>query len=228
MMMIPLMLYLSILSLAFADDGYGCVTSDILNVRFGEYEVNCGTTVPYSTAHYSNEPPVITYKKADKPYYVVAMVDPDAPSSSDPTYREVRHYLVGNVPIEIMRDIGTFNTTSTIISDFVNPSPPNASGYHRYVQFVYEQPDENSINFEVLNSTITNFNISAFADSYNLTLVASNYFVTQYECSSDYTQCGKQSMGLVDCCSDGFDCYEQNAYYYQCLPGNQTTIAMKA
>ena len=33
----------------------------------------------------------------DDSLYVMAMVDPDAPSADDPSMAEVRHYLVGNI-----------------------------------------------------------------------------------------------------------------------------------
>ena len=48
---------------------------------------------------------------------MVAMVDPDAPSAADPTYREVRHFLVGNVIGSELRNNGTDWYVSTLRHD---------------------------------------------------------------------------------------------------------------
>ena len=166
-------------------------------------------------------------------------MDPDAPSPQDPYYREVRHYLVGNVPKDVLKYEGLFcereknllsglfcDQSSEILSDFVNPAPPPGTGYHRYVQFVYEQPRYLDFRFTEFYFTdddmsILNFNITAFAEFYHLYgPVAANYFKTQYEPSEDYTQCGNYAEGplMAGCESYGFGCYEANQFFYQCLP----------
>ncbi|KAJ8601638.1 hypothetical protein CTAYLR_008920 [Chrysophaeum taylorii] len=202
---------------ASAEDIYGCYAKFNLSVVYGKV-VECGTVVPYSTAHYSNDPPNISFASASPgTYYTVAMVDPDAPSPEDPSYREVRHYLVANIDANALL-AGDFSKAD-VLSAFVNPSPPNASGYHRYVQLAYEQPGELAFG-GTLNASILNFNITAFADEYGLQgPVASNFFLTQYECSDAYTTCGggPNAEAPIACCDDSFACFEQNSYYYQCL-----------
>ena len=209
---------------------YDCCYDYELEVTYGDYQVHCGTHVPYSLAHYSLEPPTIKFPQATAEFYTVAMVDPDALSAQDPGLREVRHYLVGNVPRDVLKYDGQFcekdsilsavlcKQPTRILSAFQNPAPPPATGYHRYVQFVYEQPSY--LFFFPLNQTdILNFNVTAFASFYGLTgPVAANYFKTQYEPSGDYQQCGNSLEGPLPCESYGFHCFEENQFFYQCLP----------
>mmetsp|Transcript_7808 Transcript_7808/g.14196 ORF Transcript_7808/g.14196 Transcript_7808/m.14196 type:complete len:189 (-) Transcript_7808:197-763(-) len=155
--------------------------------------------------------------------YVVAMVDPDAPSAAEPSSAEVRHYLVGNVNSTLMTE-GRFDANLVDeITPFKNPSPPEDSGYHRYTQLVYKQP-AGAIQFEPLdNSVIIGWNVTAFAEQYGLgDPVGSQYFTTQYECSDYHTQCGGGVNAEAPiCCStevnEAAQCFKQNDYYYQCL-----------
>mmetsp|Transcript_28896 Transcript_28896/g.88363 ORF Transcript_28896/g.88363 Transcript_28896/m.88363 type:complete len:310 (+) Transcript_28896:41-970(+) len=217
---------------------YDCCYEYELEVTFGKYSVNCGTHVPYSTAHYSKFPPVIKFPEATAPFYTVGIVDPDALSPQDPNLREVRHYLVGNVPKDVLKYGGEFcekdksllsglfcdQPFTKILSDFQNPAPPPGTGYHRYVALAYEQPgylDFRLTDFFFTDDdmSILNFNITAFAEFYHLYgPVASNYFKTQFEPSEDYTQCGDVSEGPIPCESYGFTCNQDNQFYYQCLP----------
>jgi len=203
---------------------YTCGYGDRLTVGFPSANtsivVECGTTVPYSIAHYMDTPSFSFGEASPASFYTLAMVDPDAPSRSDPTYREVRHYLVGNIPgAALRRPDADFPDTVDVLSDFVNPSPPEDTGYHRYVQLLYSQGNS-IIAFDAVPDSVTNFNVTAFAQQYGLgDPVASNYFQTQNECSEDYGQCGGGNNAEDPiCCEDAdFSCFEQNPYYYQCL-----------
>lgn len=64
--------------------------------------------------------------------YTLLLVDPDAPSRTNPTERSYRHWLVINIP-------GCDVNNGQIISDYVEPAPTIGSGLHRYVFLVYEQ-----------------------------------------------------------------------------------------
>ena len=52
--------------------------------------------------------------------------DPDAPSRTDPKYREWRHWLVVNVP-------GTDVSKGEVLSAYVGAGPPKGTGLHRYI-----------------------------------------------------------------------------------------------
>ena len=63
-----------------------CDYGDRLVVTLGSESADCGNPIPYSTAHYVDMP-VISYPQVDsQSLYTVTMVDPDAPSASDPLW----------------------------------------------------------------------------------------------------------------------------------------------
>ena len=74
--------------------------------------------------------------------YVLMMIDPDAPSRASPTYSPIRHWLVVNIPgsklLNSLADIG-----GETLSPYHAPGPPAGTGYHRYGQFIFEQPTLN-------------------------------------------------------------------------------------
>lgn len=67
------------------------------------------------------------------------MTDPDAPSRADPNFREVRHWLVVNIP-------GTDVTKGDTIVEFIGSGPPEGTGLHRYTFLVYKQ--SNKLNYD--------------------------------------------------------------------------------
>ncbi|KAJ7635055.1 PEBP-like protein [Roridomyces roridus] len=99
--------------------------------------------------------------------FVVAMVDPDAPTPQDPSVSQIRHFLGGN--FYLGRDgCSLFNTTPAI-TEYVQPAPPSYSDAHRYVLLVYKQPktfaQQDLVN---ASSSILSFNISQFASAVEL------------------------------------------------------------
>lgn len=69
--------------------------------------------------------PTVNWDAAPGAYYTLAMVDPDAPSRADPKFREVKHWLVGNIN-------GSDMNTGDVIADYVGSGPPKGTGLHRY------------------------------------------------------------------------------------------------
>lgn len=62
------------------------------------------------------------------------MVDPDAPSRTNPKNREYRHWLVMNIP-------GNDVTKGDEVIGFIGSGAPKHTGLHRYVYLVYKQPN---------------------------------------------------------------------------------------
>jgi len=78
------------------------------------------------------------------------MVDPDAPSRTQPQFREWpvldhkkftifvlifanrRHWLVSNIP-------GNKISSGTVISSYMGSGPPKGTGLHRYIFLLFEQ-----------------------------------------------------------------------------------------
>ena len=87
------------------------------------------------------------------------MIDPDAPSRASPTYAPIRHWLVGNVPGSALLtgNVGGKDGKGDTLSLYHAPGPPTGTGYHRYGQFVFEQPKP-KIAFEAVSPSIAKWN----------------------------------------------------------------------
>jgi phosphatidylethanolamine-binding protein len=104
--------------------------------------------------------------------FVIALVDPDAPTPEDPTVAQVRHFVGGDFIISSVQSSGTARLTnlSAALAEYVSPGPPDGSAPHRYTVLLYKQP----LNFpqtapSLINSSTTveaiiNFNLSNFVE----------------------------------------------------------------
>ncbi len=63
------------------------------------------------------------------------IVDPDAPTRTEPTFREVRHWLVVNIK-------GNDLSSGTVKYEFIGSGPPKDTGLHRYIFVVFKQPEQ--------------------------------------------------------------------------------------
>ncbi|XP_061359479.1 protein VERNALIZATION 3-like [Gastrolobium bilobum] len=101
--------------------------------------------------------------------YTLVMVDPDAPSPSDPNMREYLHWLVTNIPA---------TTGATFGQEIVSyESPRPTSGIHRFVFVLFRQMGRHTI---IAPGWRQNFITRDFAEVYNLGLpVAAVYFNCQ-------------------------------------------------
>ncbi|XP_054630341.1 phosphatidylethanolamine-binding protein 4 isoform X2 [Dunckerocampus dactyliophorus] len=82
--------------------------------------------------------PLVKLASADKrKMYVLVMVDPDAPSRSKPTSANWRHWLVTNIQGGALK---TGQLQGTTVTDYHPPTPPQASGFHRYQFMLFEKP----------------------------------------------------------------------------------------
>lgn len=111
--------------------------------------------------------------------YTLIMTDPDAPSRTDPIYKEVLHWLVVNIP-------GSNIIKGDVIADYIGSGPPEGSGLHRYIFLVYEQPGR--IAVDEPRSSITSiknrikFDTNEFAEKYKLgEPIAGNFYQAQYD-----------------------------------------------
>ncbi|KAF8713238.1 Phosphatidylethanolamine-binding protein, partial [Rhizoctonia solani] len=104
--------------------------------------------------------------------YLIAIVDPDAPSRANPTVSQIRHMFATNFVVSATRSASVIRSmvlqnSTAAISPYFPPNPPVGSGAHRYVALLYAQPS----NFDAasLNATqFARFNISSFAASAGL------------------------------------------------------------
>lgn len=67
--------------------------------------------------------------------FVVATVDPDAPTPQDPTSAQIRHFLAGNFVPGASLGVGetTLVNETVPLSGWLQPTPPAGSPAHRCV-----------------------------------------------------------------------------------------------
>ncbi|RDX63976.1 Protein FLOWERING LOCUS T, partial [Mucuna pruriens] len=128
--------------------------------------INCGELKP---SQIINHPRVDVGGDDLRTLYTLVMVDPDAPSPSNPHMREYLHWLVINIPA----------TTGAIFGQEVvsYESPRPTSGIHRFVFVLFRQLGRQCIPAPGWRQ---NFITRDFAEVYNLGLaVAALYFNCQ-------------------------------------------------
>ncbi|KAI4304178.1 hypothetical protein MLD38_039727 [Melastoma candidum] len=125
-------------------------------------------------SHISNNWEWIRYFSLNMLCWVQVMVDPDAPSPSDPNLGEYLHWLVTDIPA---------TTGPAFGQEIVCYQPPRPSmGIHRFVFVVFQQPGRQTVYPPGWRQ---NFNTRDFAELYNLGLpVAAVYFNCQRESGS--------------------------------------------
>ncbi|KAF9059571.1 PEBP-like protein [Rhodocollybia butyracea] len=106
---------------------------------------------------------------AGKGPFVVAVIDPDAPTPGDPSEADYRHFLGANFFASHRGVLQPLTNTTPAISDFLMPTPPAGSPLHRYTFLLYNQPA--GFNKQTLvNSTtpVPSWNLSSFAEATGL------------------------------------------------------------
>nr|QEI47160.1 flowering locus t 1 [Hevea brasiliensis] len=112
-------------------------------------------------------------------FYTLVMVDPDAPSPSDPNLREYLHWLVTDIPA----------TTGTSFGQEVvcYESPAPSVGIHRFVFILFRQLGRQTVYAPGWRQ---NFNTRDFAELYNLgSPVAAVYFNCQRQSGTGGRRC---------------------------------------
>lgn len=123
--------------------------------------------------------PEVNFKADKNSFYTLIMTDPDAPSRENPEFREILHWLVVNIP-------GNEVNKGKVITEYIGSGPPQGSGLHRYIFFVFKQPSV--LNFDEPGDSRTSrqhrrqFKTRDLAKKYNLGHpVAGNLYQAQYD-----------------------------------------------
>lgn len=111
--------------------------------------------------------------------YTLAMVDPDAPSRDEPTFREILHFLVVNIP---GKDVAKGDT----LAEYIGAGAPKGTNLHRYIFLLYEQTkgklDSNMKITKTSREGRMKFSIKNFAKTNSLgNPIAANFFQAQYD-----------------------------------------------
>ncbi|XP_071338679.1 phosphatidylethanolamine-binding protein 4 [Trachinotus anak] len=113
-----------------------------------------------------------------KKMYTLVMVDPDAPSRTNPTSAYWRHWLVVDIQGDALKK-GQIQGTS--LADYRPPTPPHKSGFHRYQFMLFEQPPDAPVSLTGQEkSSRGKWDLQAFITRFDLgEPVATLQFLTQ-------------------------------------------------
>lgn len=138
-------------------------------------EYPSGVSVTYGnelTPTQVKDVPTVDWPAKDDELYMVAMVDPDAPSRKEPRFRHWLHWLVVNIP-------GKDMSKGETIAEYVGSGPPEGSGLHRYVFLVYAQKDHRiHTSLKLTNTSAAgraSFSIREFAGQHHSKPVAGRF-----------------------------------------------------
>ncbi|EOY28447.1 PEBP (phosphatidylethanolamine-binding protein) family protein isoform 3, partial [Theobroma cacao] len=144
----------------------GRVIGDVLDIFTPAAEL----TVHYSTKQVHNGCDIKPSSAADKPH---VMVDPDAPTPSEPRLREWLHWIVVDIPE------GHDATKGKEMVPYMGPQPP--TGIHRYILVLFKQERATEGGCQLPDAR-ANFSTRQFAAQNSLGLpVAAVYFNSQKE-----------------------------------------------
>ncbi|WMV53384.1 hypothetical protein MTR67_046769 [Solanum verrucosum] len=148
-----------------------------LSVVYNHREVINGTNLRPSQI--TNQPRVEIGGNGLSTFYTLIVVDPDAPSPSNPNLREYLHWLVTDIPAT------TGVTFGKEVICYESPRP--SMGIHRIVFSLFRQLGRETV---YAPNWRQNFNTRQFAELYNLgSPVAAVYFNCQRENGTGGRRC---------------------------------------
>ncbi|XP_057470638.1 protein HEADING DATE 3A-like [Actinidia eriantha] len=143
-----------------------------LRVTYNNKEVSNGCELKPSQV--VNQPRVDVGGDDLRTFYTLVMVDPDAPSPSNPNLREYLHWLVTDIPATTGVNFGQE------VVCYESPRP--SMGFHRFVFVLFRQLGRQTVYAPRWRQ---NFNTRDFAELYNLgSPVAAVFFNGQRESGS--------------------------------------------
>ncbi|GJQ70400.1 hypothetical protein Trydic_g22829 [Trypoxylus dichotomus] len=153
------------------------VPKETLEVTYpGGEKVNFGEEL---TPTQVKDPPTVNWTATQNAYYTLAMVDPDAPSRENPIFREVNHWLIGNI-------LGSDLESGEVITGYMGSGPPKGTGLHRYIFLVFQQNEK--LDFDEPRTNVLsrahrrNFSLKKFVEKYKLGKpIAGNFFKAQWD-----------------------------------------------
>ncbi|KAH8294726.1 hypothetical protein KR018_002201, partial [Drosophila ironensis] len=155
---------------------------DFLNITYhGNVQVDGGNELKPMQVR---DEPAVTWPASADSYYTLLMVDPDMPNAIRPFQREFLHWMVLNIPSNLL-------SLGDVRVGYLGATPMNGSGSHRYVFLLYKQVEYTKFKFKKLAKHNIpgrlEFHTKQFAKKYNLrNPVAGNLFISSW--SSDVPQ----------------------------------------
>ncbi|GAA5919217.1 hypothetical protein JCM1841_002508 [Sporobolomyces salmonicolor] len=124
--------------------------------------------------HKTQEEPRVSFEthQGDPELYTLALLDPDAPSKSDPKWAPFRHWLVTGVKPGEPAKFGE------ALTSYMGPAPPAGTGPHRYAYLLYRQSAHVAPKLHG-DPERRSFDIASFVKESKLELVGANFFLAE-------------------------------------------------
>jgi len=153
-----------------------------LDVTFGKINVTAGQNLTIQDT--ANEPTfsfLSTDTNVPSDKFLIAMVDPDAPTPQNPTSGQILHLLSDGFTSTTLTNGTSYvlSTQTTPTAAYMGPKPPNGSTAHRYVIAAYLQFPNFTIPAGFNAANRSNFKLSQFVDNNGqptLRLLAATFF----------------------------------------------------
>jgi hypothetical protein len=168
----------------------GLTVGNHKNIQPGQYVPRAGLCLRlsmfYSPSNYhftdAQSPPELSFAGLDSSKtYLVVSLDIDAPFPSFGVLGPILHWIQPGVKVT---ESGNLDTTAPFVANYIGPAPPPGSSPHRYIFFLYEEPEgfdakahapPNGQKFG--NMSRMRYDFDAWAKKINLgSVVAFNYF----------------------------------------------------
>ncbi len=133
---------------------------NFVKLFFGSKEVKYGDLL---TKKETANKPTIQFKKNKDKYYTTIIIDPDAPSPKNPTYKYFLHMLKTNSNVDTV--------------EYTGPDPPTNSGIHRYYTCVFEH-DKPIVETNKLYSR-PGFDLKAYVKENKLNILGCHKFTVK-------------------------------------------------
>ncbi|KAJ5851644.1 Phosphatidylethanolamine-binding protein PEBP [Penicillium soppii] len=156
--------------------------SKVLGLTVGKHEnVQPGTYIPRQDAQ---EVPKLSFSGATpNNKYVIVSLDIDAPFPSFGILGPILHWIQSDVKVT---GTSSLEFDAPFVANYIGPAPPPGSSPHRYIFFLYEQPEDFNLKDhapadgqKLANMSRMRYDLDAWAKEIKLgPLVAFNYFVS--------------------------------------------------
>ncbi|XP_017046686.1 protein D2 [Drosophila ficusphila] len=123
--------------------------------------------------------PIVEWDAQPGDFYTLIMTDPDAPSRSNPKFREFKHWVLVNIA-------GNDLASGEEIAGYVGSGPPEGTGLHRYVFLLYKQSGKLEFDEERVSNKSRKdrpkFSAAKFAEKHQLgNPIAGTFYQAQYD-----------------------------------------------
>ncbi|XP_055847924.1 protein D2-like [Episyrphus balteatus] len=126
----------------------------------------------------AKDQPFVDWNADENAFYTIMCVDPDAPYPEDPFLGQLNTWTIGNIP-------GKNILAGDVLFEYIGSAPPKGADLNRYIFLLYKQLGRIEFDETYVSDTSiegrAQFSANSFAEKYNLSLVAANFYRSEYD-----------------------------------------------